>query len=429
MELFLVEGGQALKGDFVPAGNKNEALPVLAATLLTSEKVVLENLPDISDVNTMKSLLQMLGVRIQVGEAKKTIFSAKDINLSNANPDQELAKKIRGSFLLVAPLLYRFQKVQIPHPGGDFIGRRRLDTHFLALERLGASIESSHHFFTLECKEFKGAYIFLDEASVMATETAIMAASIAKGETVIYNAACEPHVQGLCRLLISMGAKIEGVGSNLLKIEGQPSLSGAEYSLQSDHIEIGSIIGLAAVTHSEITIKNAAKVDLGLIPLFFDRLGVSFHYKDQDLIVPAKQELIVKKESRLQTPKIDDSPWPGFPADLLSIMLVVASQAEGSVLIFEKLFESRLFWVDRLISMGARVILCDPHRALVNGANQLYADKIISPDIRAGMALLIAAMCAQGTSEILNVEQIDRGYEQIDKRLNALGAKIQRISN
>jgi len=425
MEKFIVKGQCRLSGQIEPSGNKNESLPVLAAILLSRSQVTLTNLPNIGDINTMKLLLERLGVGIQFKNKNTYVFDAK--NLISNTPDMDLCRKIRGSFLMASPLLYRFGETRLPVPGGDIIGRRRLDTHFKVLTELGATIEQEGDTFYFRCdKGFKGTNIFLDEASVMATENAIMAASVAEGRTTIYNAACEPHIQGLCNLLNAMGAKIEGIGSNFLTIEGVTSLDACTHEIQPDHIEVGSLIGLAAVTRSELTITNAGIDNLGLILHFFKRLGVTAEVRGQDLYIPPNQEMQIIHDMDKSIPKIDDAPWPGFPADLTSIMTVVATQCQGTILIFEKLFESRLFWVDKLISMGAQIVLCDPHRAVVVGPSILTGMKLNSPDIRAGMALLIAALCANGTSEIYDIKQIDRGYEKMDQRLNALGAEIQR---
>ncbi len=425
MDRFIVKGGQKLSGKIAPAGNKNEALPVMAAVLLTEEPVILHNLPNIGDIKIMKTILERLGVIISYIDKHSCRFDSSQLIASE--PDRELSAEIRGSFLLIASLLHRFHRVNICAPGGDSIGLRRLDTHILALEKLGARISRDGDMFTAESKTLKGIDILLDEASVMATENIIMAAVLAKGTTTVYNAACEPHVQGLCNMLNTMGAKINGVGSNLLRIEGVESLSGVEYTIQADHTEVGSLIGLAAVTHSELTIVNPGIEKLGLILPYFERLGVHVERVGNDLLVPEKQSLIIRTDIDQSIPKIDDAPWPGFPADLTSIMTVVATQCEGTVLIFEKMFESRLFWIDGLIRMGAKIILCDPHRAVVVGPAKLTGAEQHSPDIRAGMALLIAALCAEGSSEIQNIHQIDRGYEKIDERLNKLGTEIQRV--
>lgn len=425
MDQFIVKGGNKLKGKITPSGNKNEALPVLAALLMSEEPVVIHNLPNIGDINSMKSILEGLGVTISYKGDNSYQFDAS--SLISSVPDQELSESIRGSFLLISPLLHRFKEAQMFIPGGDSIGRRRLDTHIAALEQLGAKVKRDKDRFVAKAKKLKGTRLLLDEASVMATENVIMAAVLAEGETTIYNAACEPHVQGLCNLLVAMGAQIEGIGSNMLRIIGVESLTGCEHTIQPDHTEVGSFIGLAAVTNSEILIEKPGIDKLGLILPYFSRLGVRTETVGEDLLVPAKQDLVIQSDIDQSIPKIDDAPWPGFPADLTSIMTVVATQCSGTVLIFEKLFESRLFWVDRLISMGAKIILCDPHRAVVVGPARLKGTFLTSPDIRAGMALLIAALCAEGTSEIQNIHQIDRGYARIDERLKALGADIQRV--
>jgi len=425
MDKFIVKGQCQLSGSIQPAGNKNESLPVLAAILLSKSQITLSNLPNIGDINTMKLILERLGVGIQYKNENTYVFDAK--HLLSSEPDLDLCRKIRGSFLMASPLLYRFGEVRLPVPGGDIIGRRRLDTHFKVLTELGATIEQDDNAFYFKCdKGFKGTHIFLDEASVMATENAVMAASIAEGTTTIYNAACEPHIQGLCRMLNAMGANIQGIGSNFLTIEGVSSLDSCTHAIQPDHIEVGSLIGLAAVTHSELTIIDPGMNNLGQILHSFKRLGVSTETRGKDLYISPQQEMHIIHDMDKTIPKIDDAPWPGFPADLTSIMTVVATQCRGTILIFEKLFESRLFWVDKLISMGAQIVLCDPHRAVIVGPSNLVSMKLNSPDIRAGMALLIAAMCANGTSEIYDIKQIDRGYEKIDQRLNALGSDIQR---
>lgn len=427
MEKFIVKGGNRLKGTICPAGNKNEALPVLAAVLLTDQPVTIHNLPNIGDINSLKSILEGLGVSISYKGENSYQFDAS--SLISTHPDKKLSEIIRGSFLLAVPLLYRLKETRIYNPGGDSIGKRRLDTHIIGLQRLGIDIEKENECFLLKCKKFKGADILLDEASVMATEHILMGAVLAEGTTTIYHAACEPHVQGLCHMLNKMGANIKGIGSNLLTIEGVEQLNGVEYTIQPDHTEVGSLIGLAAVTNSEITIANPNFNNLRPILPVFERLGVKVERRGDDMFIPANQELAIQYDVDHSIPKIDDAPWPAFPADLTSIMTVVATQCKGTVLIFEKMFESRLFWVDKLINMGAKIILCDPHRAVVNGPSKLRGTTLASPDIRAGMALLIAALCADGTSEIYNIQQIDRGYERIEERLNLLGADIQRVSN
>ncbi|OGG93708.1 MAG: UDP-N-acetylglucosamine 1-carboxyvinyltransferase [Candidatus Lambdaproteobacteria bacterium RIFOXYD2_FULL_50_16] len=426
MEKFIVKGGNRLSGHIEPAGNKNEALPVLAAVLLTEKPVTIHNLPHIGDISKMKEILESLGVAIRHLGGGSYQFDAH--NLNSPEPDPELSKAIRGSFLLAAPLAIRFGHTKIYEPGGDSIGKRRLDTHVHALEQLGLKFSRRQGYYSVKNNGLNGVDLLLDEASVMATEHLIMAAVLAKGTTRIYNAACEPHVQGLCEFLVRMGAKISGIGSNHILIEGVEALGECEYRIQPDHTEVGSLIGLAAVTHSEITIEKAGWRQLGQILSYFRRLGVEVIKKgEDDLLIPAKQKLIIQNDIDDSIPKIDDAPWPGFPADLTSIMTIVATQCKGTVLIHEKLFESRLFWVDKLISMGAKIVLCDPHRAVIVGPAKLRGMTLSSPDIRAGMALLIAALCAEGTSEIYNIGQIDRGYQDIDQRLRALGAEIQRV--
>ncbi len=425
MDQFIVKGGNRLNGEIEPSGNKNEALPALAAVLLCEQPLTLHNLPNIGDINSMKLILEGLGTSISYKGDNSYQFDSSQ--LITSEPDRLLSESIRGSFLLISPLLHRFKKAKIFIPGGDSIGRRRLDTHIIALQSLGATIIKEPDCFIIESGSLKGANILLDEASVMATENTIMAAVMAEGTTTIYNAACEPHVQGLCHMLNMMGANISGIGSNLLTIEGVESLHGGEYKIQPDHTEVGSLIGLAAVTKSELKILRPGVKNLGLIMQYFGRLGVKLEVSGEDLLVPGDQDLTIQSDIDQSIPKIDDAPWPGFPADLTSIMTVVATQCTGTILIFEKMFESRLFWVDGLIRMGAKIVLCDPHRAIVVGPAKLEGTTLASPDIRAGMALLIAALCADGTSEIQNIHQIDRGYAQIDDRLNALGADIQRV--
>ena len=426
MQKFIVEGGFPLSGSITPSGNKNEALPVLAASLLAHEPVTIRNVPDILDIAIMRNLLVSLGVKIKLID--KHSFRIDSNHLRATILESEQAKLIRGSFLLAGPLLARRKSIDLPAPGGDRIGLRPVHTHLEALEKLGAEITLNENgLYQMRSNGFKGTAIYLDEASVMATENAVMAAVTAEGKTSIYNAACEPHVQGLCHFLVILGASIQGIGSNLLIIEGVQKLRGGEYTIQSDHTEVGSFIGLAAVTGSELRIQNAGVKYLRMTRLMFEKLGVEIKIEGNDLLIPKKQKLTVKKDITGGIPKIDDSPWPGFPADLTSIITVVATQCSGAVLIFEKMFESRLFWVDKLIEMGAQIILCDPHRAVVSGPTQLKGARVSSPDIRAGMALLIAALGAKGTTEIQNIDQIDRGYENIEQRLNDLGAKIQRV--
>lgn len=424
MTSFIVEGGIPLSGEIVPAGNKNEALPVLAASLLSQSPVMLRNIPYIGDINSMIQVLQGLGVVVESTDDGALRIDAR--SLSEREPDQQICAHIRASFLLAGPLLARRGHLTLPRPGGDRIGRRRLDTHVMALKALGADVSMSGSYYLSTDNGLKGAEIFLDEASVMATENAIMAAAAAEGTSVIYNAACEPHVQGLCRFLVGMGTKIEGIGSNVLTIHGG-RLSGCEHRVMSDHIEIGSFIGLAAVTGGEIKIKNVEPDNMRMIRMVFRRIGVETRLDEKDLVVPAGQHLEVRCDLGGAVPRIDDAPWPGFPADLTSIALVTATQSSGTVIIHEKMFESRLFFVDALVAMGAKIVLCDPHRAVVIGPASLYGCELSSPDIRAGMALLIAALKAKGRSVIHNIRQIDRGYQNIDTRLRALGARIERV--
>lgn len=423
-ERFIVEGGRRLEGTIRPGGNKNAALPILAACLLTDEPVVLRNLPDIQDVRVMLQILEGLGASVEKLEQNVVRIHAK--GEISSTPDIELSKKIRASILLAGPLLARCGQVSVAKPGGDAIGRRRVDTHLLALEALGAQIEVSAHEYRMSARALKARKMFLDEASVTATENAIMAAVLADGETLIYNAAAEPHVQDLCHLLNQMGAKIEGIATNSLRITGVDTLHGADFHINSDHIEVGSYIGLAAVTRSELLIEEGVPEHMYSVRHMLEKLGVDIRIEGRNIRVPRDQELRVRYDIGAAVPKIDDGPWPLFPADLLSIMIIIATQAEGTVMIFEKMFESRLFFTDKLIGMGARIILCDPHRAIIVGGARLHGAEISSPDIRAGMALLLAALCAKGESTIHNVHQIDRGYERIDERLNALGARIRR---
>ena len=426
MDRFVIEGGHRLSGSIRPAGNKNAALPLLAATLLSTEPITLHNMPEIGDVVTKRALLGALGVHISaVGDHSWRFHTP---TLSESEPDTALARRIRTSMLLAGPLLARRGHVRLPRPGGDAIGRRRLDTHFQALQALGAKVESTPSEYVLSCRQLHGAEIFLDEMSVTGTEQAILAAVLAEGTTTISNAASEPHVQDLCNCLVSMGANISGIGTNYLVIEGVTSLRGTSYTIGPDYMEVGSFIGLAAVTGSEIRIVDARPREHRITQLTLGKLGVHFRADGNDIVVPGNQELRVREDAHNAIPKIQSMPWPGFPADLTSIALVVATQAQGTVLIHEALFESRLFFVDRLISMGAKIVLCDPHRAVVVGASKLYGepDGLPSPDIRAGMTLLIAALCARGKSVIHNIAQIDRGYEAIEQRLQALGARIER---
>ncbi len=434
MAAFRVEGGRSLKGTLIPQGAKNEALQILCAVLLTPEEVIIRNIPDIHDVNALIDLLQCMGVTVKKIDQAAYSFKAADIDIEYLlSPEySQKAASLRGSIMIVGPLLSRFGKGYIPRPGGDKIGRRRLDTHFQGFKNLGATFEydDSARFFKVEATELKGSYMLLDEASVTGTANILMAASMAKGTTTIYHAACEPYVQQLCLMLKRMGAKISGIGSNLLSIEGVDYLNGCEHTILPDMIEVGSFIGLAAMTHSEITIKNTGYNQLGLIPEAFSRLGIRFERKQDDIYIPAQESYEIETFIDGSIMKIDDAPWPGLTPDLLSVLLVVATQARGSVLIHQKMFESRLFFVDKLIDMGAQIILCDPHRATVIGLNnqiKLKATTLTSPDIRAGVALLIAALSADGTSTIHNIDQIDRGYQNIDERLRKIGANIERI--
>lgn len=434
MSEFIVEGGCRLQGSIEPQGAKNEALQVICATLLTSEKVTISNLPDIADVNNLVDLLTHLGVKTSYLDRHTCEFQADNVNLGYLHTEEFLkkAQSLRGSVMIIGPLVARFGEAVLPKPGGDKIGRRRLDTHLVGIERLGGKFDydSSKRVYNITAPQgLNGVYMLLDEASVTGTANLVMAAVLAKGKTTIYNAACEPYVQQLCRMLARMGAKIEGIGSNLLTITGVDSLWGANHRLLPDMIEVGSFIGIAAMTGSNLTLKNVGIRDLGIIPDSFSRLGINLNVKGDDIIIDQKEiyEIDTFIDGSIMT--IADAPWPGLSPDLLSIFLVAATQAKGSVLIHQKMFESRLFFVDKLIDMGARIILCDPHRAAVIGSgkfNSLKAARMVSPDIRAGIALLMAAMSAKGTSRIENIDQIDRGYEHIDERLNSLGAKIFR---
>ena len=435
MGTFKIEGGHQLAGEITPQGAKNEALQILCAVLLTEEEVTLYNIPNIVDVNKLISLLEDLGVKIQKKGKGAYTFKADDINLGYLQSDQfkEDGRGLRGSIMLVGPLLARFGKGYIPKPGGDKIGRRRLDTHFEGFINLGAKFRynKEEHFYGVEAKKLKGTYMLLDEASVTGTANIVMASVLAEGKTTIYNAACEPYLQQLCKMLNRMGAKISGIGSNLLVIEGVDTLGGTEHTMLPDMIEIGSWIGLAAMTRSELTVKNVSWDDLGQIPTVFRKLGITLERKGDDIYIPEhKDGYKIQNYIDGSILTIADAPWPGLTPDLLSIILVMATQAKGEVLIHQKMFESRLFFVDKLLDMGAKIILCDPHRATVIGhdfKSTLKATTMVSPDIRAGISLLIAAMSAKGTSTIHNIEQIDRGYEDIDTRLRAIGAKITRV--
>ena len=435
MGSFQIEGGHRLKGNITPQGAKNEALQILCAVLLTEETVTISNLPDIVDVNKLIGLLQKMGVKVAQLEKGKYAFTADaiDLNFLESQEYKTNAKQLRGSVMLVGPMLSKYGKGSIPRPGGDKIGRRRLDTHFEGLKLLGANFNynKEDYFYTVTADQLQGCDLLLEEASVTGTANIVMAAVLAQGTTTIYNAACEPYLQQLCKILNSMGAKISGVGSNLLTIEGVSILSGTEHRVLPDMVEIGSWIGLAAMTKSEITIQNVSWDDLGQIPNVFSKLGIELQRKGDDIFIPFHDngyEIQSYIDGSILT--VSDAPWPGFTPDLLSIVLVVATQARGSVLIHQKMFESRLFFVDKLIDMGAKIILCDPHRATVIGhdfKSQLKATEMTSPDIRAGISLLIAALSAKGTSTIHNIEQIDRGYENIEGRLKAIGAKIIRL--
>jgi UDP-N-acetylglucosamine 1-carboxyvinyltransferase len=426
MEAFVIEGGHRLSGTVKAAGNKNGALPILAATLLTSEPVTLTNVPRIRDVDTMLELLVDVGADVAWTAANEVRVQAADVSKHELDP--ELCGRMRASFLLAGPLLARLGRVTVPPPGGDVIGRRRLDPHIHAFARMGAQITVEELYEMRADGGLRGEHIFLDEASVMATENAVMAAVLTPGETVIGNAACEPHVQDLCRFLTSLGARIEGIESNVLRIHGVQRLTGGEWRIGPDHIEVASFIGLAAMTRSDVTIEDAEPRDLVSILPAFERRGVRIEIEGTSVHVPQKQQLIVEDDLGGHIPKIEDGPWPAFPADLTSIALTVATQAFGTVLIFEKMFESRLFFVDKLVGMGARIILCDPHRAVVTGPARLVGQRMESPDIRAGMAMLLASLCAEGESTIGAAHQIDKGYERIDERLRQLGARIERVS-
>jgi UDP-N-acetylglucosamine 1-carboxyvinyltransferase len=422
---FHVIGGTAVSGEIVPQGNKNEALPACAAACLTDQPVVLENLPSIADVAVMQEILRALGVKVKTSGDSVTVHAAKD---PKSDLPEGLCAQLRGSVTLAGPVLARTGRVFLPKPGGDRIGRRRLDTHILALQALGAEVITHADGFELKARRLTGADVLLDEASVTATENAVCAATLAEGQTTLRNAAGEPHVQGLCRMLVRMGAKIEGIGSNILHIQGVGRLNGARHRIAPDYLEIGSFISVAAVTGGKLLIKDVCHDDLRMILQIYSRLGVEVVAQGNDLLVRAGQSLEITHDLGGAVAKIDDAPWPGFPADMTSIALVTATQCRGTILIHEKMYESRLFFVDNLIAMGAQIILCDPHRAVVIGPAKLRGARLTSPDIRAGMTMLIAALCAEGESVIQNVGQIDRGFERIDERLRALGAKIQRKS-
>lgn len=434
MSTFKIEGGFKLKGDLEPQGAKNEALQIICATLLTAEQTIIENIPEIRDVLKLIEILKGLGVQVTRLSKGKYSFDASEVNINFLKSPEyaQQAAVLRGSIMIIGPLLARFGQGFIPQPGGDKIGRRRVDTHFIGLQKLGArfDFDPENKWYSVSSEKLTGAYMLLDEASVTGTANIVMAAVLAEGTTTIYNAACEPYLQQLCKMLVSMGAKIEGIGSNLLTIAGVSSLTGCTHRTLPDMIEVGSFIGLAAMTASEINIKNVGIEHLGIIPESFRRMGINVEQNGDDLLIKDTENYEIDSYIDGSIMTISDAPWPGLTPDLLSVFLVVATQAKGSVLIHQKMFESRLFFVDKLIDMGAQIILCDPHRATVIGLdrkNTLRATKMVSPDIRAGIALLIAAMSAKGTSTIDNIEQIDRGYENIDGRLNALGARISRI--
>ena len=428
MEKFIIQGGVPLSGDLTVAGNKNAALPILAACLLTEEELLLHRVPRIRDTEAQLALLERLGVEVEWSAENSVRLCAAAV--ADVAVDEELSKQIRASFLLAGPLLARFGEARMPPPGGDFIGRRRLDAHLDAFRDLGASIDGDRW---IELKApaagLCACHIFMDEPSVMGTENALMAAALTAGPTTISNAACEPHVQDLARLLTAMGAQVDGIGSNVMTVHGRDRLGGAEHTISADHIEVGSFMALAAATGGELRIRDVEPLDLLMVRRQFRRLGLRSEVEGNDVIVPPEQRLAVQADLGDAIPKIEDGPWPAFPADLTSIALALATQADGEILIFEKMFENRLFFVDKLVAMGARITLCDPHRAIVSGPSRLHGERVESPDIRAGMAMLIAALAADGTSEIGNIRQIDRGYEQIDERLRSLGAQIERVSS
>ncbi len=427
MEKFVIQGGSPLSGEIVAAGNKNAALPIIAAVLLTEDEVVLRNVPRISDTETQVQLMELLGVKVEWGPGHELRLRADAV--ADTPVDEDAAAAIRASFLLAGPLLARFGEARMPPPGGDFIGRRRLDPHLDAFKGMGASVKGDR---SIEISAPPGGLrpcgIFMDEPSVMGTENALMAAALTEGPTTISNAACEPHVQDLARLLVKMGAQIDGIGSNVMTVHGRSKLAGADHKVCPDHIEVASFMALAAATGGELRIREAAPEDLITIRRQFHRLGLHSMVEGDDVLVAPEQRLEIRDDLGDAIPKIDDGPWPAFPADLTSIALALATQARGTVLIFEKMFENRLFFVDKLVAMGARITLCDPHRAIVSGPSRLHGARLESPDIRAGMAMLIAALAAEGTSEIGNIAQIDRGYERIDLRLRELGARIERVA-
>lgn len=421
---YVVEGGRRLSGSIEPGGNKNAALPIIAAALLTDQTVTLTNVPRIRDTETLVDLCRSVGAEAEWRGNNELVVTARNIRPVDLDP--ELCAKIRASILLAGPLLARAGHVVLPPPGGDVIGRRRVDTHFLALQQLGATVSADQNY-EFKARKLKGADVFLDEPSVTATENALMAAVAAEGTTILRNAASEPHVQDLANFLVALGARIEGIGTNTITVYGGRALGSARHRIGPDHIEVGSLIGLAAVTRSPLRIRNAGVEHLRSTLMNFERLGITARIEGDDLVIPAEQSMRIKEDLGGHIPKIEDQPWPAFPADLMSIAIVTATQCEGVILMFEKMFESRMFFVDKLIAMGARIVLCDPHRAIVAGPCRLRAARVESPDIRAGMAMLLAALCAEGTSTINNAQQIERGYERIDERLNALGAKIERV--
>ncbi len=429
MEKFIIEGGVPLSGTITPAGNKNGALPILAACLLTDDEVVLRNVPRISDVEAMMMLLAGIGARVQWRGPSEVLVDCSTVHTTEV--DRELADRIRASFLLAGPLLARFGGARMPPPGGDGIGRRRLDPHLDAFRALGAVVDAKREDIVLTAPPLglSPCDFLMDEPSVMATENALMAAALTRGPTVIRNAASEPHVQDLARILVSMGAPIDGIGSNVMTVHGQPSLRGCTHEVAPDHIEVGSLMALAGVTGGELVINDTRPDDLRMIRLVFERLGLRSEVHGSDVIVPGNQRLVIRNDAGDHIPKVEDGPWPAFPADLTSIALALATQAEGSVLIHEKMFENRLFFTDKLVMMGASVMICDPHRAIVHGRRPLRGGRVDSPDIRAGMAMLIAALCADGVTEIGNIRHIDRGYERIDERLRDLGARITRLED
>ena len=427
MDRYVIEGGHRLRGTVTVSGNKNEALPVLAATLATSESVILRNVPRIGDVHSMLEIIKSQGGQVQ--EIDNNSFEICCKNVRHAELDAKKCASLRAAILLAGPLITRFDHVLLPPPGGDVIGRRRLDSHFLALKKLGVSVAEIDKKYLFKKDQLQGQDIFLEEQSVTATENALMAAVQAKGHTALRNAACEPHVSGLARMLNSMGARITGIETNILQVEGVEGLSGTEHTIGPDYLEISGYIILAAITHSELTIKNINPADLTIIQLTFHKLGITFDIREDSVFVPAGQKLEIHPDFAGDVPKIDDGPWPAFPTDIMSMLIVAATQAKGTVLMFEKMYDGRMFFVDSLIAMGARIVLCDPHRIVVVGPSKLFGSEMLSPDIRAGMALVIAALCAQGTSTIYNIRQIDRGYENLENKLAGLGARIRRLDD